>query len=35
MPIIYFFGPDCSGKTTIAMSLAEKLRSRSLKIKLS
>ena len=35
MPIIYFFGPDGSGKTTIAMSLAEKLRSRSLKIELS
>jgi len=35
MPIIYFFGPDGSGKTTIAMSLAEKLRSRSLKVKLS
>jgi len=35
MPIICFFGPDGSGKTTIAMSLAEKLRSRSLKVKLS
>jgi len=35
MPIICFFGLDGSGKTTIAMSLAEKLRSRSLKVKLS
>jgi thymidylate kinase len=35
MPIICFFGPDGSGKTTIAMSLAEKLRSRGLKVKLS
>uniref|UniRef100_A0A7J3SM81 AAA family ATPase n=1 Tax=Fervidicoccus fontis TaxID=683846 RepID=A0A7J3SM81_9CREN len=35
MSIIYFFGPDGSGKTTMAMSLAEKLRSRSLKVKLS
>jgi len=35
MPIICFFGPDGSGKTTIARSPAEKLRSMGLKIKLS
>jgi thymidylate kinase len=35
MSIIYFFGPDGSGKTTIAINLAEKLRSRSLRVKLS
>jgi thymidylate kinase len=35
MPIICFFGPDGSGKTTIAVTLAEKLRSRGLKVKRS
>jgi thymidylate kinase len=35
MSIIYFFGPDGSGKTTMTMILAEKLRSRNLKVKLS
>jgi RecA/RadA recombinase len=35
MPIICFFGPDGSGKTTIAITLAEKLRSRGLKVKRS
>jgi thymidylate kinase len=35
MPIICLFGPDGSGKTTMAMSLAEKLRSRGLKVKIS
>jgi len=35
MPIICLFGPDGSGKTTIAMNLAEKLKGRSLKIRLS
>jgi len=35
MPIICLFGPDGSGKTTMAMSLAEKLKSRGLKMKIS
>jgi hypothetical protein len=35
MPVIYFFGPDGSGKTTIAINLSGKLRNKSLKVKLS
>jgi thymidylate kinase len=35
MPILYFFGPDGSGKTTIATTLAKKLRKECSKVKLS
>jgi len=35
MTILYFFGPDGSGKTTIATTLAKKLRKECSKVKLS
>jgi thymidylate kinase len=35
MPIICFFGPDGSGKTTLANDLAKKLRNCGLRVKLS
>jgi GTPase SAR1 family protein len=35
MPIICFFGPDGSGKTTLAKELAKNLNNRGLRVKLS
>jgi len=35
MVIIYFFGPDGSGKTTLANALAEKVHEKGYKVKLS
>ena len=35
MPLICFFGPDGSGKTTMAKALARKLKDRNLKVRIS
>ena len=35
MPIICFFGPDASGKSTLAHALIEELKQKGLKVKLS